>query len=82
MRDLLSTYGFRGGVEPMVGLAVQRRGFGGPSPLTIVLTVSLADSCCRRARSCAHLSNPVVCRAEPYQSVVPADAATPGHFYT
>jgi hypothetical protein len=38
VRDLLSTYGFRGGVEPMVGLAVQR-GLGGPSPLTIVLTV-------------------------------------------
>ena len=26
MRDLLSTYGFRGGVEPMVGLAVQLSG--------------------------------------------------------
>jgi hypothetical protein len=39
VRDLVSTYGFRGGVEPMVGLAVQRRGLGSPSPLTIVLTV-------------------------------------------
>jgi hypothetical protein len=49
VRDLLSIYGFRGGVEPMVGQAVQRRGLGGPSPLTIVLTVSLADGYCRRA---------------------------------
>jgi hypothetical protein len=28
MRDLLSTYRFRGGVEPMIGLAVQLRGLG------------------------------------------------------
>ena len=28
VRDLLSTYRFRGGVEPMVGLAVQQRGLG------------------------------------------------------
>jgi vancomycin aglycone glucosyltransferase len=28
VRDLLSTYGFRGGVEPMVGLAVQLRELG------------------------------------------------------
>ena len=39
MLDLLSTYGFRRAVEPMVRLAVQRQGLGGPSPLTIVLTV-------------------------------------------
>lgn len=36
--DLLSICGYRGGVEPMVELAVQPRGFGGTSPLTIVLT--------------------------------------------
>ena len=39
MRDLLSTYGFRRVVEPMIELAVQRRGLSGTSPLTIVLTV-------------------------------------------
>jgi hypothetical protein len=39
VRDLLSTYGLRGGAEPMVGFAVQRRARGGPSLLTIVLTV-------------------------------------------
>jgi hypothetical protein len=43
VRDLLSTYEFCGGVEPMVGLAVQRWGLGGTSPLTIVLTVALAE---------------------------------------
>ena len=37
--DLLSIYGFRGDVELMVGLAVQPRVLGGPSPLAIVLTV-------------------------------------------
>ena len=42
VRDLLSTYGFRGAFEPMDGLAVQRRGLGGTSPLTIVLTVVAA----------------------------------------
>jgi hypothetical protein len=39
VQHLLPTYGFRGAVEPMVGLAVQRREFGDPSPLTIMLTV-------------------------------------------
>jgi hypothetical protein len=28
VRDLLSTYGFRGGLAPVVGLAVQLRGLG------------------------------------------------------
>jgi hypothetical protein len=37
--DLLSIYGFGGGVEPMVELVVRLRGLGGQNPLTIVLTV-------------------------------------------
>ena len=78
MRDLLSTYGFRGGVEPMVGLAEQWRGLGGPSPLTIVLTV--VAGCWLLPPPSAHLSNQLFAAADPFQSVAPADASTRDHY--
>ena len=43
VRDLLSTYGFRGGVEPMVGVAMQLRGVGAAGRLCALPVPQLTD---------------------------------------
>jgi UDP:flavonoid glycosyltransferase YjiC (YdhE family) len=66
MRVVLSTYGGRGDIAPLVGLAVRLRALDGPAPTTQSLSAALSTALAPQTRA----------RAAAVAGTIRADGAT------